>query len=64
MVGNTTSEDEEKAEVLTAYFGSVFISQTIYPQGTQPSELEDRDGEKNKAPTSHGEDGSFQGGNI
>ncbi|KAF1441643.1 hypothetical protein FQV21_0009000, partial [Spheniscus demersus] len=40
--GNVVTEDKEKAEVLNAFFASVFNSQTGYPQGTRPPELEDR----------------------
>ena len=32
--GNIANKDEEKAEVLHAFFTSVFISQTSYSQGT------------------------------
>ena len=46
--GNIATKQEEKSEVLYAFFGSVFNSQTGYSQGIQPPELEDRDGEKNK----------------
>jgi len=37
-------------EVLNAFFASVFNSQTGYPQDSQPSVLEDREGEWNKPP--------------
>ena len=46
--GNTAIKDEEQAEVLSAFFASVFNSQTSYSQGTQPPVLEDREGEQNK----------------
>ncbi|GAB0207084.1 mitochondrial enolase superfamily member 1 [Grus japonensis] len=39
-----------KDEELNAFFASVFNSQTSCPQGIQPPELEDRDGEQNKPP--------------
>ncbi|KAK4832989.1 hypothetical protein QYF61_027013 [Mycteria americana] len=53
--GNIVAKDEEKAEVLNAFFDSVFNSKTSYSWGTQPPELEDRDGEHNEAPIIPGE---------
>jgi len=43
-------KDEEKAEVLDAFFTFVFNSQTSYSQGTQPPELEDRVGSRINPP--------------
>ncbi|KAF1468727.1 hypothetical protein FQV17_0013856, partial [Megadyptes antipodes antipodes] len=48
--GNIVTEDEEKVEVLNAFFVSAFNRQTSYPQGTRPPELEDRDGEQDEPP--------------
>ncbi|KAK4827457.1 hypothetical protein QYF61_018178 [Mycteria americana] len=53
--GNIVTKDEEKAEVLNAFFASVFNSKTSCCPGTQPLELQDRDGEQNEAPIIQGE---------
>ncbi|PKU33840.1 rna-directed dna polymerase from mobile element jockey-like [Limosa lapponica baueri] len=48
--GNIATKDEEKAEILNAFFASTFTSQPSYPQGIQPPALEDKDGEENNPP--------------
>lgn len=52
--GNTMTKNEEKAEVMNAFFTSDFQSKNSYSSGSQTPELEDRD-RKSKAPIIQGE---------
>ena len=49
--GNVITEDKEKADVLNAFFTSVFKSQTSYPQVSPLSDLAALAGEQTKPPT-------------
>ena len=53
--GNTVTKNQDKAEVLSAFFASVFTSKTSCSLGTQPPALVDRDGEQNKPCVIHDE---------
>ena len=48
--GNVTTEDTEKAEVLNAFFTSVFKSLSKYLWGILPDDLEVWDREQNEPP--------------
>ena len=47
-VGNMVIKDQDKAEVLNAFFCLRTTSKTSCSLGTQPLALEDRDGEQNR----------------
>ncbi|KAK4810556.1 hypothetical protein QYF61_004519 [Mycteria americana] len=53
--GNTVTKDEEKAEVLNAFFASVFNSRASCSLGTQLPKSEERDRDQNGAPIIQGE---------
>lgn len=48
--GNITTENEEKAEILNAYFTFVFNNQTSFPEGTHPPSQKTGMGSKIKPP--------------
>lgn len=49
------TKNKEKTEIFNNIFASVFNNQSVFSQGTQTPELEERDNEHNEAPIMQGQ---------